>query len=246
MPRAHRKGEDHAGRESGGRRTAGGRGQRPAAGRQKTPRIFGQDRLCARGGGFRRRPGQSVALPVSGSQIRRRHIHFMLHHSRGDGRHHAAHARDRHRPQDGQGRARCVCRAQQKVQVAGLFMPGRPRHHRALLLRHRRLGGQVHRRFFGRSFRPRRERRRRRGHGRIFYKFHRRPVAAARLLSDLRGGDHLRRRVRRTEGDRAHQQGPDASARRHFRGADGLCPLPGRRAGRGRLPLHARFLQIRL
>ena len=89
------------------------------------------------------RPGKYVAFPVSGGEVRRRHVPY---HLPGAGVHVwrvAFAARDGDRSQDGPLGHRRIPPFREEVYVHRRAGVGRALHHRAVLLHHRRLGDEV-------------------------------------------------------------------------------------------------------
>ena len=195
-------------------------------------RLFGQDRIrslrCRRVGG----PRQHLALPLSCSQVRRRHLPAHLHHPRLHLRLHHDRSRDGTGPDDQEKPGGCVRLLRQKGRafLRRLDQRHHPHPHRPLLLGHRRLGHPV-------SGRLHRRPRQRAGSGRLFLRLHfQRPVGGdlLRHLYRLHPLYHLCRRAQRrgagVQGDDAHPRG----ALRHHRRL--LRHPPGRAGGCEILP----------
>ena len=144
--------------------------------------FFRPDRLRSGRGRQRRRRRESMAVPVSGRQGRRRTVPPRLSRARADVWLYASDLRYRHRPQDAEKRHRRVCRDAPEVEVPRYPDLPRPRSHHDVLRRHRRLDHKIRRGLSDRAGRSRRT-------GQLLYGLHHLPRRACHFCAFIYGRD---------------------------------------------------------
>ena len=172
------------------------------------------------------RPGQYLAVPLSGRQIWRRYFSAGLHHPGPNLWLHHDRSGDRHRPHDGQEPRRCfhLLRLRQGAEIRRLDQRRHPHPDRALLLRHWWLGHQVSPGLPAGSGAPA-------GRRRLFWQLYFQRSVCGAVLYRLHlhdPGHHLRRCGKR---HRAGIQGHDAHSRGALRDHCRLFHHPARSPG---------------